>query len=263
MGEALAPLVGDKAEFGEMGPQCVAQLRALTDQQSTRAMDGQRRLLLVRLDGHEAHARPRHGFADRCGVGCSVLLAADIGLDVARRDQPDLVPKLTDLASPVMGRRAGLHADLARAELGEERGNLAATQLPRQHDLAVYVDAVNPEYVLGDIVHPIKGGSEPRSIDVRSASNLDGSRRGRRDRPETDRPIALQRNAGQGHKPPFAMRCTVRRNTMTCCERGFLSLKGPRLCERRRRCQQYGQSRWSGTPRNPVHLARATVAAKM
>jgi hypothetical protein len=72
------------------------------------------------------HGRPDHGLADRLGVGGVVLVRLDEGLHVLGRDQPDLVAEGLQLPRPVVRARAGLDANQARRQPGEERGDLAA-----------------------------------------------------------------------------------------------------------------------------------------
>src|SRR5215472_7730347 len=51
--------------------------------------------LLRRLDRHEAHGRPLHGFRYRLGVAVVVLVPLEEWFDVLRRDQPDVMADLT------------------------------------------------------------------------------------------------------------------------------------------------------------------------
>jgi hypothetical protein len=55
------------------------------------------------------------------------------------------MPKLDQLAGPVMDAAAGFHADQARREAGEELQHLASGQLLAQHRLALRVGAVHLE----------------------------------------------------------------------------------------------------------------------
>ena len=65
----------------------------------------------------------------RC-IGSIVLGALDVGLHIARGHQPHGMAELRQLACPMMGRRAGLHADEARRQLLEELDHLATPELP-------------------------------------------------------------------------------------------------------------------------------------
>jgi hypothetical protein len=61
------------------------------------------------------------------------------------------MPELHQLASPVMGRRARLHANETGRKLPEELHHLLAAQLPNENNLALTVDAMDLENVLGEI----------------------------------------------------------------------------------------------------------------
>src|SRR4051812_4157057 len=61
-----------------------------------------------------------HRLADRLGIGGIVLVALDVRLHITRRHQPYFVAQLDQLACPVMGSGAGLHADETRPQPGEE-----------------------------------------------------------------------------------------------------------------------------------------------
>jgi hypothetical protein len=65
----------------------------LAHQQQAGPMQHHHALLLHSLHGNKAHGRPAHCLADRLGIGGIVLLAFDVGLHVARRHQPDIVPE--------------------------------------------------------------------------------------------------------------------------------------------------------------------------
>ena len=112
--DPFAPLRSHNAELGQMRPQGIDYLGPLPHQKVARPMQHQPALLLDRFDLHKPHGRPPHRLADRLGVGGIVLVALDIGLHVFRRHQSHLVAKLRQFTRPIMGRRAGLHADKAR-----------------------------------------------------------------------------------------------------------------------------------------------------
>ena len=141
----------DDAELGQMPAQGVDQHGALTHEQITGAVDGQRRLLRFALDRDEPHRRPGHRLADRRGVGRIVLVPLAVGLDVLGRHQPDLVPEGRELTRPVVRRGARLHADQTGRQPGEERCHLAAPQRLAQHHLARTVHCVHLEHLLGQI----------------------------------------------------------------------------------------------------------------
>src|SRR5262245_1742953 len=134
-----------------MCSQGIDRLGALADQQIARAVLHQLALLLGRLDAHKAHGWAPDRLADRLGVSCVVLIALEIGLHVLRRHQTNLVSELGQLASPIVGCGTGLHPDQAWRQRCEERDHLAAPQLLSDNDLLSCIDAMNLEYLLGDI----------------------------------------------------------------------------------------------------------------
>jgi hypothetical protein len=91
----------------------VHQRRSLTDQDVAAPVQHQYRLLVDALDRHEAHRRPGDSFADRFRVGSVVLVPLHIGPHVLRWDEPNRMPELLGLASPMMGTRARLQANQA------------------------------------------------------------------------------------------------------------------------------------------------------
>ena len=74
-----------------------------------------------------------------------MLVGFDMGPHVASRHQSYIVTELGELAGPEMRSAAGLEADEARRNIGEEAQNLAASEFPSENHLAIDVDAVNLE----------------------------------------------------------------------------------------------------------------------
>jgi hypothetical protein len=107
------------------------------------------RLLLRRLDRHKSHRRALNSLANRCRIGGIVLIALDVRLHVLRRHQPHLVPKRTQLARPVVGRRTRFQPDHTARKSAEESQNLVAPQSAAQNRLTLRIDAVNLKNVLG------------------------------------------------------------------------------------------------------------------
>lgn len=73
-------------------------------------------LLLFAPHRHEVHARSPHRLADCFCIGRVVLAALEVGLDVARRHQPDLVAERDQFTRPTVRSRARLDTDQARSE---------------------------------------------------------------------------------------------------------------------------------------------------
>ena len=114
-------------------------------------MHGQEGLLLRRLDGHKAHAGAGHGLTDGLRVGAIVLVGLDVWLDELRRDQAHRVAEALQLARPKVRTRAGLQADQAGRQRGEELGHLSAAQRLAEDDAPGLVNAVHVKDVLGQI----------------------------------------------------------------------------------------------------------------
>jgi hypothetical protein len=137
----------DETELGEVPG--VDELGSLPNQQLARPVHGQCRLLLFRLDRHEAHGRPRHGLADRRSVGRVVLATLHVGLDVLGRHEPHLMAQRAQLARPAVRGGACLHADQAAGQRGEVGDDLSAPEPALDDDLARLVHPVDLEDMLG------------------------------------------------------------------------------------------------------------------
>ena len=108
-------------------------------------------LLLGRLYSHKSHGRPANRLTARFRVDRIVLVALDVGLDVLRRHQTNLVTKLPQLACPIVRRGTGFHPNQAWRQRFEKRYHLTAAELLPDYDLLGRIDAMNLENVLRDI----------------------------------------------------------------------------------------------------------------
>jgi hypothetical protein len=123
------------AELRKMATQRIDALdahRLPLDEQFARPVQHRHGLVLRALDRHEAHAGAGHGFSDRCGVGRIVLTAFDIGLDVDRRNQPDIMAH----HGPKLRARAPNSGTKRRPPCQQGRGRvlrIAAEELPHLH----------------------------------------------------------------------------------------------------------------------------------
>src|SRR3546814_2049873 len=72
-------------------------------------------ILALQLD--EAHGRPRSRLGDPRRIVIIVLLCTDVGADILRRHQSDLMPLRSEETADVMRSAASLHSNLARWEL--------------------------------------------------------------------------------------------------------------------------------------------------
>ena len=69
---------------------------------------------------------------DRLGIGRIVLVALDVGMDVARRHEPDLMADGGNLAGPPVSAPTSLKANQARRELGKELEQLFLVRCRRR-----------------------------------------------------------------------------------------------------------------------------------
>jgi hypothetical protein len=108
-------------------------------------------LLFTALDRHKAHPRPAHRLADRFGVDRVVFAAFDIGLDVLRWDQHDLMPQPAQHPPPVVRSAARLQPDPRRRQLDKKLLYLRPSQLPAQHRPLLLINPVHLKDALGCI----------------------------------------------------------------------------------------------------------------
>ena len=107
------------AQLAERATDAVDAGGACANESLARAVHHQSRLLLLGLDGHEAHVGPLHRFAD-CRRVCRVVLASlaahAVGRDELGCHQAHGVAVGLELARPVVRTRARLDADGARRQ---------------------------------------------------------------------------------------------------------------------------------------------------
>src|ERR1051325_2674521 len=130
-------------------------------------MQGKDALLLDGLDGHEAHVRSTHGFADCLRVGRIGLVTLDLGLHVFRWAQGHLVPEPAQLSSPVVSARARLDPDYTWRLFREEGQQISAAQTTSKDSTGGYIDTVHLKNRLRDIeANPDDGhsGNSPPAV---------------------------------------------------------------------------------------------------
>jgi hypothetical protein len=130
---------------------CARKAGPLPHQKIARPMQHQTALLLCRFDLYKTHGRASHRLTDRLGVSGIILVALDVGLHILRWHQPYQVAKLREFTRPIMGRRAGFHANKASRQRLEELDHLVASQLLANDDLPGWVDRMNLKHVLSDV----------------------------------------------------------------------------------------------------------------
>jgi hypothetical protein len=104
--------------------------------------------LLAVFDWHEAHVGPRHGSANRLGIGRIALAGFSIRFDALWSHQADRVSEPLQLPGPKVGTAAGLHAHQARWKMGEKWRHLFAPELLSQHRVALLIHAVELKHGL-------------------------------------------------------------------------------------------------------------------
>ena len=142
------------AQLAEQPPDAVDQGGAVLYIALPGPMDEQQALLLHGLDGHKTHVRSCHRFANRCGIGRIVLDPAVLAVwsDKLGSNQAHGMAQLLKLAGPVVGARAGLHANEARRQAGNEFKQLGSLDLGLdQQSLPGRIDPMNGKHVLGQI----------------------------------------------------------------------------------------------------------------
>src|SRR6516165_7055729 len=116
--------------------------RPLADETRAHAMQSQQVHLLRRLDRHEVHGWPLHGFRNRLGIAIVVLVTLQERLHVLCREQANIVSKRGKLASDVMRSGTCFHADQAARNVGEPSLKLSARafELPNNRPALIEAD---------------------------------------------------------------------------------------------------------------------------
>jgi hypothetical protein len=76
--------------------------RPLANETRAHPMQGQQVHLLRRLDRHEVHGWPLHGFGNRLGIAVVVLVPLEERLHVLRWDQTNIMSKRCELPADIM-----------------------------------------------------------------------------------------------------------------------------------------------------------------
>src|SRR5262249_29755269 len=122
--------------------------RPLADEARAHAMQSQQVHLLRRLDRHEVHGWPLHGFRNRLGIAVVVLVTFEERLHVLRRHQTNIVSKRGELASDVMRSRTRFHADQAARNVGEPALKLSARAFELPNDRPAFIETDKMEAIL-------------------------------------------------------------------------------------------------------------------
>jgi hypothetical protein len=102
----------------------------------------------ARIACRVTHGGADRGFTDRLSICRVVFLALDQRLDVSRRDQPNVMTQLADLAAPKVGSAASFYRHDTRGQLVEEIQHLRPPQLLTQHRVTSAIRSMNLKHIL-------------------------------------------------------------------------------------------------------------------
>ncbi len=142
----------NKSELSKMSSDSARRHSSLANQQASCAMKHQEALVLDALDWNETHIGAGDRFADRGRVSGVVLGSSPhVRFYVGGRNQSHVVPKPSNLACPIVSGGAGLDADQARCERGEERHDLTSPKALAAGHLVQAINSMNVEHVLRNV----------------------------------------------------------------------------------------------------------------
>jgi hypothetical protein len=148
----LPALTDNDSEFSKVSSDSARRHGSLADEQASCAMKHQEALVLDALDWNE----PRIGAVTASQIAAAsaasfVGSSSHVRFYIGRRKQSHNVPKSPNLARPVVGGGAGLNADQARCERGEERNDLASPEALAIGHLAFAINCMDVKYVLRNV----------------------------------------------------------------------------------------------------------------
>lgn len=124
----------DQAAFKQDRAQLVDQRRPLTDQPVPGSVKRLHVELILALQSHKAHRRPRRSLRDPLSVAIIVLLRLDVRADIFGRHQPNLMIMGGEQPAQMMSPAARLHPDDARRKLRHKSYQRLAPNLTPHHD---------------------------------------------------------------------------------------------------------------------------------
>ncbi len=165
LGKRFGTLRGDKAELVEMPAQGVDERRALPDKEGCAPGCSMSTLCCSTvLTGTKRMPGRVTASQMAAGIRGIVILPADVGLDVRRRDEPNLMAELRQQPRPMVRACTGLQADETRLEASKEAGDVLAPQPLRHNHASGAVGAMDMKNVLGEIE---TNSADRGEIDVR------------------------------------------------------------------------------------------------
>src|SRR3546814_3671660 len=108
-------------------------------QTRARAVQGRQVEPVLALQLDEAHGRSRSRLGDPRRIVIIVLLCTDVGADILRRHQSDLMPLRSEETADVMRSAARLHSNRARWELACKFGKGRPSHASAQDDPSLHI----------------------------------------------------------------------------------------------------------------------------
>lgn len=149
--EAAGTLCCDKSELCQVSTQCIHYLSTLPHEEFSCSMQDQDTLLQLALHRHEPHVWPLYRLTNRLGICTVILVALNIGANILRGHQFNLMPKSNDFTRPEVSAGTCLHTYEADWQVSEVGQNFRAPQFSGDCDLTVGINAMDLEHALTQI----------------------------------------------------------------------------------------------------------------
>mmetsp|Transcript_18371 Transcript_18371/g.29659 ORF Transcript_18371/g.29659 Transcript_18371/m.29659 type:complete len:311 (-) Transcript_18371:283-1215(-) len=137
--------------FGQMCPNRIYELGALTDEQFAGAKQHGLGLLCFIFDGDGPHRWSRRSLRNGFSVNRIVLVAFDKGFHIKWRQEPNLMTGGARHTTPVMRRSARFHSDNAGRQLAERFLELSSRQFLPEFYITSLTGTADRERALGQI----------------------------------------------------------------------------------------------------------------
>jgi len=144
-------LSDDNSALQEDGARLVHQRRPLANQSLSRSVQSLNVELILALQLDEPHGRTRRRLGDSLRVAVIVLLRLDVGPNVFRRHQADVMSMGRKNAANVMGAAAGFHRYDAGRKLRRQPDQRLALDAPPQHNRSAGIDANQTARILAEV----------------------------------------------------------------------------------------------------------------
>src|SRR5712692_954563 len=129
------------ASFQQQSPNLVDDRSATHYPALAHPMQGLQIQLVIRLDRHKTHRRPRDGLSDRLRIDVVALVRLYVRLHILRRDQPHLMTLLPQRPAKKMGASARFHTNQLNLHVRGEAEQLRSREMLPHHYLPALVHA--------------------------------------------------------------------------------------------------------------------------